>query len=146
MLVQADFFFVGVANYKYLLLTDAGTGLIGVAPCGMNVDHTLAECRRYFQQLGVSEQSPMNIEVLTDSERALGTLLKKLGLPLVIKTAAPQSHQSVGLAKRSVRRMKEMLSCLRSDLRSHGFDIVERVKKVLERCSNTSPKRTTTLV
>ena len=146
LLVQADFFFVGVANYKYLLLTDAGTGLIGVAPCGMNVDHTLAECRRYFQQLGVSEQSPMNIEVLTDSERALGTLLKKLGLPLVIKTAAPQSHQSVGLAKRSVRRMKEMLSCLRSDLRSHGFDIVERVKKVLERCSNTSPKRTTTLV
>ena len=91
----------------------------------MNVDHTLAECRRYFQQLGVSEQSTMNIEVLTDSERALGTLLKKLGLPLVIKTAAPQSHQSVGLVERSVRRMKEMLSCLRSDLRSHGFDIVQ---------------------
>ena len=125
LLVQADFFFVGVANYKYLLLTDAGTGLIGVAPYGMNVDHTLAECQRYFQQLGVSEQSTMNIEVLTDSERALGTLLKKLGNPLVIKTAAPQSHQSVGLGERSVRRIKEMLSCLRSDLRSHGFDIVE---------------------
>ena len=86
MLVQADFFFID--RHKFMLLAEESSGLIGV----------------------------VSVEILTDSEVALGNVLKKLGLPLIIKAAAPQSHQTVGLAERNVRRMKEIVSCWRSDL------------------------------
>ena len=40
-----------------------------------------------------------------------------------IKAAAPQAHESVGLAERTVRRFKEMTACIRSDMRAHGYDL-----------------------
>ena len=65
----------------------------------------------------------MRVEVLTDSEPLIGSLMKRLGLPLTVKAAAPQAHESIGLAERNVRRVKEMTSCIRSDMRIHGFDL-----------------------
>ena len=83
----------------------------------------MSECRQYFRQLGISEHSSQTVEVLTDSEPLIGALLRRLSLPLQVKAAAPQSHESIGLAERNVRRVKEMTACIRSDLRLHGFDL-----------------------
>ena len=132
MLIQADFFFL--EGNKFILLVDAGTGLLGISLCGPNQDQMLADCRQYFRQLGISDQSSQTVEVLTDSEALIGQLLRRLGLPLQVKSAAPQAHESIGLAERNVRRVKEMTGCLRSDLRLHGDWF------------SMSPKRTTTLV
>ena len=75
-LVQADYFFID--KYKFMLLAEGSSGLIGVASCGLNTDAALADCRKYFAQLGVTETNSMSVEILTDSEVALGNVLKKL--------------------------------------------------------------------
>ena len=99
MLIQADFFFL--EGNKFVLLVDAGTGLLGISLHGPNQDQMLADCRQYFRQLGVSDQSSQTVEVLTDSEALIGPLLRRLGLPLQVKSAAPQAHESIGLAERN---------------------------------------------
>lgn len=60
--------------------------------------------RLCFNQLGISDRSPLRVDVLTDSEPLIGSTLKRLGLPLQVKAAAPQAHESIGLAERNVRR------------------------------------------
>ena len=66
LLIQADFFFI--EGNKFVILVDAETGLLGVSLCGANQDQTISECRQYFHQLGVSENTSLRVEVLTDSE------------------------------------------------------------------------------
>ena len=108
---------------RFLVLADAGTGLVGVAAVDGHTDRTQSDCLAFFKQLAVTEASPVVVEMLTDSDAMLGNLLRRLGLPLQVKTAGPQAHETVGLAERNVRRFKEMVSCLRSDLRAHRFDL-----------------------
>ena len=107
---------------RFLVLADAGTGLVGVAAVDGHADQTQSDCLAFFKQLAVTEATPVVVEVLTDSDAMLN-LLRRLGLPLQVKTAGPQAHETVGLAERNVRRFKEMVSCLRSDLRAHRFDL-----------------------
>ena len=121
LLVQADFMFL--EGCRFLVLADAGTGLVGVAAVDGHTDRTQSDCLAFFKQLAVTEASPVVVEVLTDSDAMLGNLLRRLGLPLQVKTAGRQAHETVGLAERNVRRFKEMVSCLRSDLRAHRFDL-----------------------
>ena len=121
LLVQADFMFMD--THKFLVMSNAGTGLMGVAGVDSNPDRTISDCRQFFRQMGVTESSPFTIEVLTVSEPALGSLLRRLSLPIQIKSASPQAHETVGLAERSVRRIKEMISCIRCDMKEHGFDV-----------------------
>ena len=121
MLVQADHMFI--ESHKFLVISDSGTGLLGVASIDSNPDRTLADIKQYFRQLGINESSATTVEVLVDSEPALSALLRRTGLPLQIKAAAPQAHETVGLAERTVRRFKEMIACIRSDMRSHGYDL-----------------------
>ena len=97
---------------RFLVLADAGTGLVGVAAAvDGHTDRTQSDCLAFFKQLAVTEASPVVVEVLTDSDAML------------VKTAGPQAHETVGLAERNVIRFKEMVSCLRSDLRAHRFDL-----------------------
>ena len=126
LLVQADFFFIG--DYKFLALSEVMTGLIGCALCA---GETNTDIRAFFNQLGLLVMSPseahLAVEVRTDAEKAVASILKRANLPvpLHINEAAPQSHQTVGHCERTVRRFKEMISCLQADLRSHGFVLKE---------------------
>ena len=112
-----------MSGCRFLVLADAGTGLVGVAAVDGQADRTQSDCLAFFKQLAVTEASPVVVEVLTDSDAMLGNLLRRLGLPLQVKTVGPQARETVGLAERNVRRFKEMVSCLRSDLRAHRFDL-----------------------
>lgn len=109
------------------------------------VDHrmlliqAISERRQYFQ-LGVSEQTSLRVEVLTDSEPLVGSMLKRLGPPLTVKAAAPQAHESIGLAEKNVRTVKEMTSCIRSDMHLHGFDLSgspESFNKIMQYVTQT---------
>lgn len=129
-----------VEGHKFLILVDAGTGLLGTASVGLNQDQTKSECLQFFRQLGVDESSKLTIEILVDSEPALGTTLRRLGLPLHLRSASPQAHESVGLAERNFRRCKEMIACIRSDLREHHFDLTcseESLRRVIQYVAQT---------
>ena len=116
LLVQADFFFIG--DYKFLALSEVMTGLIGCALCA---GETNTDIRAFFNQLGLLVMSPseahLAVEVRTDAEKAVASILKRANLPvpLHINEAAPQSHQTVGHCERTVRRFKEMISCLQAE-------------------------------
>ena len=124
-LVQADFFFLGEpgGKDKFLALAEAMTGLIGVAYCGDNVQSTANEAKRFFQELGLLtahvEETP--VEVLTDAEIAVSSILRHVPCKLVVKKAAPQSHQTIGRVERCVRRYKEMFACVCNDLKEGGL-------------------------
>ena len=56
-------------------------------------------------------------------EPSLVNLLRR-AIPGIVETVGPQEHEQVGSAERSVRLLKERLSCLRADSQGAGFDIV----------------------
>ena len=117
-----------IESHKVLVLSDAGTGLLGTASIDSNPDRTIADIKQFFRQLGINETSSTVVEVLVDSEPALGALLRRTGLTLQIRAAAPQAHETVGLAERNVRRFKEMVACIRSDMRAHGYDLTRNAE------------------
>ena len=57
---------------RFLVLADAGTGLVGVAAVDGHTDRTQSDCLAFFKQLAVTEASPVVVEVLTDSDAMLG--------------------------------------------------------------------------
>ena len=78
--------------------------------------------------MGINETSSTAVEVLVDSEPVLSAPLRRTGLTLQIRAAAPQAHETVGLAERNVRRFKEMVACIRSDMRAHGYDLTRNAE------------------
>ena len=69
LLVQADHMFMD--SHKILVMSDSGTGLLGIASIDSNPDRTISDIKQFFRQLGVDETSSMTVEVLVDSEPAL---------------------------------------------------------------------------
>ena len=128
-LIQADFFFVGLRNQKlkFVACAEAMTGMVGASFCGPDVKATLRQLSCFFRELGLNEQSGP-VETLTDAEPAIASLFSKLPFKLLLKKPAPQEHRAIGRAERTVRRFKEMISCIRSDLRAGGFDIADDSK------------------
>ena len=61
----------------------------------------------------------------TDDERSVGELVGRSSKHYLfqIRRAAPQQHRSIGGAERGVRKLKEGLSVLRSDLNKQGYDV-----------------------
>lgn len=128
-LIQADFFFLGLKHqkFKFVACAEAMTGMVGASFCGPDVAATLRQLSCFFRDLGLNEQS-MPVETLTDAEPAITSLLSKLPFKLLLKKAAPQEHRTIGRAERTVRRIEEMVGCLRSDLRANGFDLIDDPK------------------
>ena len=61
----------------------------------------------------------------TDDERSVGELVGRSSKHYLfqIRRAAPQQHRSIGGTERGVRKLKEGLSVLRSDLNKQGYDV-----------------------
>ena len=70
-----------------------------------------------------SEKS--SIVLHTDSEHAVSHLISRVSsrFTFAVRRASPQQHRSVGAAERCVRRLKESMAVLRSDLNQHGVDV-----------------------
>ena len=108
---------------KFLVMAHAMTGCIGLAAVGDNSSRTVASIRDFLQFLGFVGNGP-NIEILTDSELAVGKLMKQCstdGRHLIVQRAAPQEHQTIGLAERSVRKLKESIRAIEIQLEDYGF-------------------------
>ena len=132
--LYADFFFYSLGDnetkteYKFLALYDAATGLLGVVPMSESDVRTIGswvvKWLGEFNVLGLSAaQHPL--EVVTDKEKQVGNILVQanIGREVALKRAPPQSHESVGAGESAIRRLKEGVSTLRTDLRSCGVDL-----------------------
>ena len=121
--IQADIFYVD--RHHFIVLAEAVSGLIGVSFVHGSSDRTISNVRAFFSDLGFSHvsSSSIAIEVKTDAEIVVGQIVSRAQQGVKIVRAAPQAHASIGLAERSIRKLKEGAACVRCDLRVHGFDI-----------------------
>ena len=125
--VQADFAVVEALSnqncFKVLCLTERESGAVGYVAVGSNYDKVVAETGKWAASIGVTGPSSATVLVRSDMEPSLVNLLRR-AIPCIVETVGPQEHEQVGSAERSVRLLKERLSCLRADAQGAGFDIV----------------------
>ena len=132
--LYADFFFYGLGDngaktdFKFLALYDAATGMVGAVPMSESDVRTIGswvvKWLGEFNVLGLSAaQHPL--EVVTDKEQQVGNILlqSNIGREISLKRASPQSHEALGAVESAIRRIKEGVATLRTDLRSCGVDL-----------------------
>ena len=89
-----------------------------------DLSSTRNEIAKWLEHLGMSsERSPIVLH--TDSEQAVSHLFSRVSsrFTFAVRRASPQQHRSVGAAESCVRRLKEFMAVLRSDVNQHGVDI-----------------------
>ena len=126
--VQADFNDIKFNRFsqKYLVMVHSETGCLGFAAIGPDQNRTVAAIKDFLIYLGLVGHGP-NVEILTDAEFHVSKLIKQVnaeGRHLVCQRAAPQEHQTIGHAERSVRKLKECMKTIELQLEMDGFDIV----------------------
>ena len=77
--IQADFFYLGrVSNkYKFLLLRQVLSGLLGTTAVGPNVNITAQQIRQILVEFGVSGSDGPPIDIPTDAATDVGELLRR---------------------------------------------------------------------
>ena len=131
--LSADFFFY--QQQKFLVMFDSYTGMTGIAPIG-NLEQSRRWIRQWVSEFGLLGPLSNNhaLEVFTDSEKAVGNLIRQadVGRPVKLQKAPPQGHETVGAAETSIRKLKDSISTLRASLREFSVDLANSVKA---RCS-----------
>ena len=112
----------GGGTREILVLYERASGLVGFIAMQDNRESVKAEVKRWFELAGLSGPSSATVIVRTDAQQSLAVLMKS-SVACQVQSAAPQHHELVGGAERSVRNLKEQLSTLRSDLQAQGWDI-----------------------
>ena len=132
--LQADFAYLSTRGeltdvevdncFKVLVLAEmASNGVANVLVKG-DLTSTRTEIAKWLEHLGMSSEKS-SIVLHTDSEHAVSHLISRVSsrFTFAVRRASPQQHRSVGAAERCVRRLKESMAVLRSDLNQHGVDI-----------------------
>ena len=124
--LSCDFFFY--QQRKYLVMYDSHTGMTGFAPVG-DLEQARKWIRHWVAEFGLLGPLSNNhaLEVFTDSEKAVGALIRQadVGRPVKLQKAPPQGHETIGSAETSVRKLKDSMATLRSSLRTYGHDIAD---------------------
>ena len=128
--IVADFMFI--EGLKYLVFTDAATGMLAVAPVLGDIRQTGAWVEKWCYEFNLigKAASEYPLQVITDKEDSVGVLITKafVGREISIKRASPQNHESVGSAEKAIRTLKEGISATRLTLRELGFDVAMTAK------------------
>lgn len=134
--IQADFAFLTKRGelleddvntegcFKVLVLTEVFTGCVGYVMVTDN-GHVKTLVEKWLMHFGLTSQET-SIILVTDAEKAVGELVgtSTAKFTFQIRRANPQQHRSVGAAERTVRKLKEPLSCVRADMNSGGVDVI----------------------
>ena len=77
--IQADFFFLGRVSdkYKFILLRQVLSGLLGTTAVGPNVNVTAQQIRQILVEFGVSGSDGPPIDIRTDAATDVGELLRR---------------------------------------------------------------------
>ena len=121
--LQADF---GYAfGQRVLVLWHSQSGHVMGIVTKVSVDATRSQIRLFFESLGLTGHGDP-LSIVTDKEDAVSKLIRGTdlgGRHVNYVKAAPQGHQAVGGAERSVRTMHEGLAKLNLQLRKGGLMI-----------------------
>ena len=132
--LQADFAFISSRGeltddevdhcYKVLVLSELSSNCVGYVLVTSDLNSVRSSLVKWLDHMGLSSERA-SIVLHTDSERAVSELVTKVSDRFVftVRRAAPQQHRSVGHAERAVRRLKESLAVVRSDLNRASVDI-----------------------
>ena len=132
--LQADFAFISSRGeltddevdhcYKVLVLSELSSTCVGYILITSDLVSVRTNLVKWLDHMGLSS-GRASIVLHTDSERAVSELVTKVSDRFVftVRRAAPQQHRSVGHAERAVRRLKESLAVIRSDLNKASVDI-----------------------
>ena len=133
--VQADFGYVTKRGevslaeseegiFKVLILTELSTNAVGYVVIHDDMKWNRVQVVKWMHHFGFTSSSA-SIVLHTDSERAVSELVGKTheNFVFLVRRARPQQHQSVGLAERGVRRLKEGLPMIRAEMNSGGVDL-----------------------
>ena len=127
--IQADFFFLGRVSdkYKFILLRQVLSGLLGTTAVGPNVNVTAQQIRQILVEFGVSGSDGPPIDIWTDAATDVGELLRRSAInrEFTLSRAGPQEHNVIGSAERGVREVKEAIAVVRLELAKHQLDIVD---------------------
>ena len=133
--VQADFAFVTKtgevseedsrrSTMKVLVLTELLSSCVGFVIISDNLVQVNSDIEKWLDSFGLTS-SMTSIILHTDQEKAVGDVVTKATRKYLfqIRRAAPQQHRSIGAAERAVRKLKESLAVLRSDINKFGLDV-----------------------
>ena len=132
--VVADFFYLSSTgedhrlvhrdNLKVLALAERMSSMIGAVVASDSIVHTRGEIIKRLREFGLTSGA-CSIRLVTDAESAVADLVGTSSgeFTFQVKRAEPQNHEAVGSAERGVRRLKESLQTLRSDLNQEGLDV-----------------------
>ena len=132
--LQADFAYISSRGeltddevdhcYKVLVLSELSSNCVAYLLVTSDLTAVRANLVKWLDHMGLSSQRA-SIVLHTDAERAVSELVTNVSDRFVftVRRAAPQQHRSVGHAERNVRRLKESLAVLRSDLNCASVDI-----------------------
>ena len=127
--IQADFFFLGRVSdkYKFILLRQVLSGLLGTTAVGPNVNVTAQQIRQILVEFGVSGSDGPPIDIRTDAATDVGELLRwsAINREFTLSRAGPQEHNVIGSAERGVREVKEAIAVVRLELAKRQLDIVD---------------------
>ncbi len=134
--MQADFGFITKRGeisleeseeglFKVLIWTELSTNALGYVLITNDMRANRVQIGKWMHHFGFTSSS-MSIVLHTASERAVAELVGKSHDQFVfsVRRAWPQQHQSVGLAERGVRRLKEGLPMLRTEMNQGGVDLM----------------------
>ena len=111
-------------NIKILVITEMLSGCIAFIVVTDRRDQVQTQVCSWLDSFGLMSHQT-SIILHTDDERSVGELVGRSSKHYLfqIRRAAPQQHRSIGGAERGVRKLKEGLSVLRSDLNKQGYDV-----------------------
>ena len=132
--VVADFFYlsstgedhrqVRADNLRVLVLVERMSMMTGAILTSGDLVATRTEIVKWLREFGL-ESGSSSVLLITDAEGAVSDLVTGASgeFSFQVRKAGPQHHEAVGVAERGVRRIKESLQTLRSDLNQEGLDL-----------------------
>ena len=132
--VVADFFFLSFTgeervsvrrdNLRVLILVERMSSMVGAVLTTESVIRARHEIIMWLREFGLVSGST-SVLLSTDSESAVSDLVGTAASEFTfsVRKAGPQQHEAVGAAERAVRKVKEALQTLRSDLNAEGLDV-----------------------
>ncbi|CAE7234113.1 gcy-14, partial [Symbiodinium microadriaticum] len=146
--VVADFFFLSFTgeervsvrrdNLRVLILVERMSSMVGAVLTTESVIRARHEIIMWLREFGLVSGST-SVLLSTDSESAVSDLVGTAASEFTfsVRKAGPQQHEAVGAAERAVRKVKEALQTLRSDLNAEGSQAIRvrasiRIERRLE--------------
>ena len=112
---------------KILVLREAFSSSVGAIVMTEDLSKDRSLLNKWLAEFGLSA-SVVSISLLTDAEEAVKSFVVGSSdkFTFLVRKAAPQAHEQIGGAERTVRMLKEGLATLQSDFQSLGYVLVFR--------------------